>query len=102
MLTIVYDPINGIVCSDGMVEAQMNAEIQIFRNWKGDRKIMVTHNLMVTYLRVLVKRKVISPDEIVFNFGDETILCDANGKLSAWPKGFCDMWDNYLDELVSA
>jgi len=100
MLTVEYDSMNGIVCSDGMVEHQTNAELQIFRSWKKDREIMTTNFLMVTYLRVLVSRGDIKPDEIRFKFGDDIITCDKNGRLSHWPKGFCDMWDNYLDELL--
>jgi hypothetical protein len=49
---------------------------------------------------VLVLRGEISHEDMIFEFNGEAITIDADGKLSHYPKGFVDWYDNFFDELL--
>ena len=61
--------------------------------------------------RLAVKRGLISSDQVAIHYftrevetGFANVVSPAvlaNGRLSGWPKGFFDQWDNAVDELLS-
>jgi len=56
--------------------------------------------MLVLSARVLIKRGILDYKEVKFKFKEEFIYCDKNGRLSQWPEGFCDCYENYLIELL--
>ena len=76
---------------------------KIVNNYLNDYKekiINVSTSNIIVALRILVKRGMINYKEIIFEFEDELITIDSNGKLSHYPKGFIDWYDCFLDELL--
>lgn len=61
-------------------------------------------------LRVATKNKIITPEKSQIYFFEKekdkleiithSIQIDKNGKITDWPKGFFDEWDNQLDKLL--
>ena len=92
---------------------------------KGTTKYLkISSELLITALRVLVKRKEISNDEISFQFNDTIMEMNPDGrieniftldvgvyfdplsgkecrhKIENWPKGFCETGEEMLEELL--
>jgi len=44
--------------------------------------------LVITYLRLMILRKLIKPEEMEFRFGNDVMLCDDHGMLDWHPQGF--------------
>ncbi|MCC6686774.1 MAG: DUF3696 domain-containing protein [Fimbriimonadaceae bacterium] len=76
----------------------------------GVQVLLETHSdHILNGVRLAVKRKLISPDRVVFNFfesvggGDAGVVSprvDEFGKLSFWPSGFFDQFDVAIAELL--
>lgn len=101
ILTVEYDKDNGIVAPDGKLEEQVNAFVDCFHNFgKKDKHVLIANSLMISYLRVLVKKGKLDYNDVMFKYKDTLIAVDKDGRLSYWPEGFDDMWDKYLNILV--
>lgn len=87
------------------------AELFAIAAHNGVQIIVETHSdHFLNGLRVATKNKIIMPEEsqIYYCYKDngelntsvQSINIDAEGKLSDWPSGFFDEWDNQLDKLL--
>ena len=96
MLTIVYDPINGIAVPDGL------CEIKAFNlcTGNGEGKFIVSSILLIHYIRLNIKQGVIKYNQVVFLFHDYVIPPDKNGMLGIWPHGFGDYELKVSQELL--
>ncbi len=93
-LEIIYDPSTGISYPDGHLES-------VAKNMVTNRgKYVIGSELLFQYIRVAVLRGDIAPEDVIIRFGDCTIPIGKNGKLFCWPKGFCDHYDNTLNDLL--
>lgn len=99
MLTIKYDPTSGKVISDGLIKDWADKVVEDYKE-AINMNITVGSGVMVDAIRVLIMKGKLNYKEIVFRFRGLDLGVDKNGRLSIWPKGFCDVYDNILEELV--
>jgi hypothetical protein len=107
MLIVEYiNDDNGIAFAD--YEALPRA-IQIVNNLKktnrlvdgaDDYTISVSTENIVEAFRVLVVRKEIDHNQIMFKFEGRHLPINEHGMLSDWCKGFCDTIDNFHTEIL--
>jgi hypothetical protein len=101
-LKLTYDPQNGVVVPDGQCEQKAKEIIERRDAW------WIGSETLFSWIRLWVKRGLISPDEVEIYFNREVdgvkqsvrILIDKNGRLDNWPKGFFDIHDIVLNELI--
>lgn len=102
MLIIEYDPINGKVVPDGKVRGWADKLIEMYEKQKlGNLVTTVGSVLMVDATRLLVMKEKLNHGEVIYrfsNFADQSP--DKSGMLRTWPKGFCDFYDDILEELL--
>jgi len=92
---------DGIYFSDqGSWEWLYGLQNNILRNGVKNQHIKVSSELMVELTRLLVIRKIIKSDQIIYKYKDEFISIKKDGGLVNWPKGFCDNKDLILEELI--
>lgn len=103
MLIVNYDPDNHFVVEDGKIEKCVNELLEMyFKTAIGvyETKITVGSELIVQYFRVAVREGKISHEDIKFEYKGQRIDVDKFGNLREWPKGFCDIVDDYLNRLI--
>jgi hypothetical protein len=61
---------------------------------------ITSQELMVGYVRLMIRRGIIPHDQVVFWYKDYRLHPDKNARIREWPKGFCDHNDNILMELL--
>lgn len=89
-LTVIYRQKGGLVFSDGEVE-EGATNLWLHRNDSPSSSVVcISTGLVVDALRVMVNENKIPSDEILFQYNNEVITCDADGRLSPWPNGFND------------
>ena len=68
--------------------------------------IHVSSEIVVHFVRVLIREGVLDHEQVEFEFIENTqknIItqkADKNGRLSEWPPGFCDWFDHALERLL--
>lgn len=62
--------------------------------------LMTSQALVVDYVRLAVAEGRIHHKKVQFRFENYEIDIDKCGRLSHWPKGFCDYTDNILTSLL--
>lgn len=99
MLIITYDPIDGEVVSDGLIK---NWADKIVEDYKEviNMSITVGSGVMIDATRVLIMKKKLNYKEVNYRFKGLNLKVDKNGRLPVWPVGFCDVYDNILEELL--
>lgn len=106
MLIVEYIETNGLICPDAeaIITAQSIWDSHLSEDFpvnnKGEKFISVSSEILVHAFRILVLRKIITVNEIMFKYKNTIILVDKDGRLNKWPKGFCDTVDNFLMELL--
>jgi hypothetical protein len=92
---------DGIYSSDqGSWEWLYGLQNDILRNGIKDQHIKVSSELMVELTRLLVVRRIIKADQIIYKYKDKFIKIVKDGGLISWPKGFCDNKELILEELI--
>ncbi len=102
MINVVYSK-NGNVVSDANLEAWAKQTIKDHKKF-GTIDVTVGTSIMVDMLRALIVRKKVHYSEINFFNSKKGIPITTNefGRLSSWPKGFCDKEEALLFELLTA
>lgn len=98
MLTLEYHP-DGICVPD--VKTMETAESFVQRANEADvmHEIKFSQAMILDAFRVLIKRGVVDHSLVTFKFQGQLIRANSSGRLSHWPRGFCDRTDDYLMEL---
>jgi hypothetical protein len=84
MITIEYDPINGMVMPDGEWFSFMVEYI------KNPTNLIIGNESAIYLIRLLIKHGYINHTDIIFKYKDTLIKCFENGKLEYYPEGMCD------------
>lgn len=100
MLIIEYDSIDGEVVPDGHVRGWADDLAEGHKGSKNSIHIVVGSVLMIDATRLLVAEKKLDHREVIYRFGNFDQNPDKNGMLCTWPKGFCDIYDDILEELL--
>lgn len=100
MLVIEYDSVNGEVVPDGCVWEWADRLVETHEEF-GDLTVVVGSVVMIDATRLLIAKEKLNHEEVVYRFGNfDDQNPDKNGMLRVWPKGFCDFYDDMLEELI--
>lgn len=86
--------------SDDHIEAWADEVIKKFKESKSDYHVAMSSYTEVNALRIRITRHILKPEELIFRYKGIDISCDKTGRLDKWPKGFADINDNYLMEML--
>lgn len=109
MLVIKYDPINGKVVSDGLIKDWADNILKKYTKLKSIKivkektvimNITVGLSVMIDATRVLIMKGKLNYKEVFYQFRGLNLRVDKNGRLPVWPEGFCDVYDDILEELI--
>lgn len=65
-----------------------------------EQTIKFGNDMILSAVRVLVKRGQINHKSVKVTFETHTMIIDGGGVLNKWPHGFCDYNENFLMELM--
>jgi len=99
MLKIEYDPRNGKVVPDAFVKSWADDVVKAYEEVLS-MHVTVGSSLMIDATRVLIMKGKIDCKEIVYQFENLDLEVGKDGRLPIWPEGFCDVYDNILEELI--
>jgi hypothetical protein len=99
-LTIEYNAKNGFHITDGGAEDWVDIFIAKFFEGKKDLKLTVASALLIDFFRVRLAQGVIETDQIAFTFEGKTLRHNKHGRIEHWPKGFCDIPIEPMEQLL--
>ena len=99
MLIITYDSINGKVVSDGFIKSWADDVVEAYKKVIS-MNITVGSSVMIDATRILIMKGKLDYKEVIYRFKGLDLKVDKNGRLPVWPEGFCDIYDNILEELL--
>lgn len=103
MITLKYDPNNGIAYRDGGLDEYVNRLcIQNNRASDTNNEIHITaatENIFLA-LRVAIKQGRISHEDVLVEYNKQFGKYDKDGRSEFWPDGFCDYHQKQLLELL--
>lgn len=92
IVKVRFDPINGSVIADGLVDSFVDHLINI----ADERTILIGSGIIIDALRVRVRRGEIT---LIVYFNEHTIEFNDRGSAISWPNGFCDIHHEILMQL---
>ena len=63
-------------------------------------KLIVSSALLIDFFRLRLAQGVISTDQIEFVFEGKTLDHNKHGRIKHWPKGYCDIPIEPMEELL--
>jgi hypothetical protein len=97
MLTVIYDPIEGDAYPDGKTKEVVYAIVE--KANQEDLTVTVSTELFIQRVRVAINKGIIDHTKVIIKFKDTILQPDKKGKLSQWPEGFCDYYEECLINL---
>lgn len=98
MITLEYCP-EGICVPDAKAMDYALSLVPVFKSPE-DQTIKFGQDMILSAIRVLVKRGQINHESVRITFQNHTMKMDKDGHLNKWPHGFCDYTENFLMELM--
>lgn len=100
-LTIEYNSTNGHVLPDGEIEKYVDTLASYMRsNTAIPKKELISSVVILDTFRVAVKEGKLNHKEVIIRFEGKNYKLDTEGKISNWPKGLADVYDNILEKLL--
>ena len=100
MLTIIYDPNEGLTLPDAKIEAYVRDFYADHARNPQECSFCVASELFIQAARALVAEGVIPHDDVAFIFKGEILRPNEGGLLPHWPNGFCDTGDDFVGRLL--
>lgn len=106
-LTVEYNPIAGHVTKDGEAEQWVDDKIHsmFFAKEKledrDDWVVTVASALLIDFFRLRLCEGVINVDQIAFTFDGKTLEHNEYGRITHWPKGYCDIPIYPMERLLT-
>ena len=100
-LIIEYNAKHGYAVPDGHTEYYVDTIIANFLKQEEDMVVSVATALFVDFFRVRLAGGAIKPDQIEFMFENKVLEHDRYGTLRHWPKGFCDIPIEPMEQLLT-
>jgi len=100
-LTLVYDANSGFNLCDGRSEAWVDTYLDIFLEDKKDQRIVIGSALLIDFFRLRLAQGVIKTDQIEFIFNNQVLNHNKHGRIEHWPKGFCDIPIEPMEQLLT-
>lgn len=98
-LVIEYDSMLGDVMPDGKVQKYVDDTIIMLGNAE-QINLKVGSVVLFDAFRVAVCEKKLSRENVTIRFDGKDYELDTGGKISNWPVGLCEVYDDILDRLV--
>ena len=99
-LTIEYDKDHGHIYPDGRSEAWVDATLKLFLKRKKNQSVKVCSSLLIDYFRLRLAQGIIKTDQIEFTFEGKTLNHNKYGRIEHWPKGYCDIPIEPMEQLL--
>jgi len=100
-LTLVYDANSGYSLCDGKSEAWVDMFLKEFFENKKDQRIVIGSALLIDFFRLRLAQGVISADQIEFVYDGKTLGHNKYGRITHWPKGYCDIPIEPMEKLLT-
>lgn len=100
-LIVEYDKDEGYVFPDGKAEHWVDEIIKVFFKQNRDQKIPVASDLLIHFFRLRLGQGVLKVDQIEFVFDGKTLEHNEYGRITYWPKGFCDIPIEPVEQLLT-
>ena len=100
MLTVIYDPKDGLAYADGLIESFVDG---VLENAKGkDSSVRIGNEIAIALIRLRIMQGKLNHKEIQFDFEEleRRMVADKFGNLDSWPPGFCDYTEKIFLELA--
>lgn len=98
MLTIVYDPIEGIVYPDGKTQDMVKVALRWIK--LQDQTLTIGSELFIQYVRVAIVAGDIDCTDVQIKYKDQVLPLNKDGRIERWPAGFCDYYEDCLSNLM--
>lgn len=98
-LVIEYDSMLGDVMPDGKVQKYIDDTVIMLGNAE-QINLKVGSVVLFDAFRVAIREKKLDYKTVTVYFNGKTYELDTEGKISNWPAGMCDVYDDILDKLV--
>jgi len=60
----------------------------------------VSSEIAILSVRAAISRGEIPNNLVIIRYGDEDIPIDRHGRIDKYPPGFCDKYDQYLEDIL--
>jgi hypothetical protein len=100
-MIIIYDPAGGTAFGDALAEVMLLSVDQTERAYSTPQHVLVrtsTENVVYAARCLYAEGKLVQTPK--FAFGESLQDPDEFGRLSQWPKGFCDFTESWLYRLA--
>jgi len=95
-IMITYDAVNGTPVRDADTHVMLN---DFAKSPEAVDFVVGTENF-ISALQVAVKKNIIPSSDVMIFFNDYVITVSEQGRLSAWPEGFCSHKDDCLMHVL--
>lgn len=99
MIILEYHP-DGICVPDVKAMETAQSFVQRANDSNAIHEVKFSQTMIFDAFRVLIKRGVVNASDVGFKFQDKMMYPNSDGQLNAWPRGFCDLTEDYLMELM--
>jgi|SRR5271156_6456816 len=103
MITIHYDAVQGVAIPDGMVADYVTDLIALHAEGldigKGVLRTL-SSGTVIDEFRLRILRGELSHLDLQFVFEDRVLVCNEYANIKEWPKGFCDLMDHQVSEIL--
>lgn len=99
---IEYDSMIGDIVPDGKVQKYVDDMVLMVHNENLSSPIIIIVGSVVLLdaLRVAIKEKRLDRNTTTIHFEGKDYKVDKNARMTHWPVGLCDVYDDILDRLV--
>jgi hypothetical protein len=99
MIILEYHP-DGICVPDVKAMETAQSFVEKANDSNAIHEVKFSQTMIFDAFRVLIKRGVVQASDVGFKFQDKMMYPDSGARLNAWPRGFCDLTEDYLLELM--
>lgn len=100
-LTIEYDQDKGYIFPDGKAEEWVDKTLEHFLKQEEDQHIKVCSSLLVDFFRLRLCQGIIDTSQIEFIFDGVTLEHNEYGRITHWPKGYCDIPIEPVEQMLT-
>lgn len=98
MITIEYKPL-GLTVSDFMCEKFFQTILKTIKT-NNNQYFPISSGIAIERIRVGIAEGDINHKDVTFLFKGEKFQTDEHGRIEQWPKGFCEVFSEYLDRIL--
>ncbi len=100
-LTVEYNANAGHVVRDGEAEKWVDEILETALSKDNDWVITVSSALLIDFFRLKLAQGIIKMDQIEFTFNGVTLEHNKYGRITPWPKGYCDIPIEPMEQILT-